>query len=229
MQFLYQLTATGCTKKNDLAMVTQGSSLAPKTDSTRRRFLALGDSYTIGQSVLPNERFPAQAADLLHNQGIAMDPPQYIATTGWTTGDLLQAIASANVTGTYDVVTLLIGVNDQYQGVDTAVYRMRFTQLLQRAIVFSGNKPSHVFVLSIPDYGVTPFGGGSKKISREIDAFNAINKQVTLSYHITYADITPISREPDPGLIAGDGLHPSAKQYGKWVQLLVPLLVQALK
>jgi lysophospholipase L1-like esterase len=148
--------------------------------------------------------------------------PRYIARTGWTTADLQNAITGTRLQPPYDLVTLLIGVNDQFQGMDTAGYRSRFTQLLQKAIELAGAKISHVFVLSIPDYGVTPFGGGSAKISKEINEFNAINKAVTAAFKITYIDITPISRQAgtDQSLTAGDGLHPSAKQYQQWAMKL---------
>ncbi len=212
-------SATGCTKQ----AITAEKAI---TDSSSRTFLALGDSYTIGQSVSLQDRFPAQTAELLKAKGIAVSAPQYIAQTGWTTEDLQYAINQANIKPVYNLVTLLIGVNDQYQGLDTAGYRKRFTQLLQKAIEFASNNKENVVVLSIPDYGVTPFGGGVKKISEEIDAFNAINKQVTIAYGVSYIDITPISREVpnDVLLTANDGLHPSGKQYGLWAKKLVEMI-----
>ena len=145
-------------------------------DSLSYSFLALGDSYTIGESVSSSERFPAQTADLLKTMGIRMGTPQYIAQTGWTSQDLQDAIKRSSLLTEYKVVSLLIGVNDQYQGLDTGAYRRRFSQLLEQALQLTGNRTKNVFVLSIPDYGVTPFGGGSKRISKEIDDFNAINK-----------------------------------------------------
>ena len=213
LSFLY--TVSGCTKQ---APVTEIA-----TDSLSRSYLALGDSYTIGESVSVKERFPAQTVELLKTKGIAVSAPQYIAQTGWTTADLQYAINRATLKTSYDIVTLLIGVNDQYQGLDTGGYRKRFTQLLQKAIQLAGDKKEHVFVLSIPDYGVTSFGGGSTRISKEIDAFNAINKQVTMAYQVSYVDITPISREVpnDVSLTANDGLHPSGKQYQLWAIKLV--------
>lgn len=192
-------------------------------DTTSRRFLALGDSYTIGQSVQPADRFPAQTAAGLQKNGIRALPPEYIATTGWTTYDLQQGIAAAKPAGPYDIVTLLIGVNDQYQHLDTAAYRTRFTRLLQQAVQLAGNNPKHVFVLSIPDYSVTPFGQGSQQISDEISLFNNINRAITLANNISYTDITVISRNAahDPSLTAPDGLHPSGKQYQLWADALV--------
>ena len=196
-------------------------------------FRSLGDSYTIGQSVNTTDRFPAQTAQLLLNDSLKPGNLQYIATTGWTTANLLSAIATQNPTPTYDIVTLLIGVNDQYQGVDTATYRTHFIQCLQNAVQLAANLPSHVFVLSIPDYSATPFVPASDKarVSMEIDWFNAINKQVTLQDHIAYIDITPISRNAatDPSLTTYDNLHPSAKQYGLWSQILAPQIKNALK
>jgi lysophospholipase L1-like esterase len=177
--FLLLLMA-GCSK--------QGVPSAPnRTDmppSTNLRYLALGDSYTIGESVAAHERFPYLTAALLRTHGFSINDPVYVATTGWTTANLLAAIETENLNGTFDVVSLLIGVNDQYQRLDTAGYRMRFTQLLQKAVALAGNRRNRVFVLSIPDYSATPFvnEGDKARVRTEIDAFNAINKEVTISY-----------------------------------------------
>lgn len=194
-------------------------------------FLALGDSYTIGQDVSPGERFPAQTLSALRSHSIAIANPQYIATTGWTTIDLQNAIAQQNPQGPYAAVTLLIGVNDQYQGLDTGGYRTRFTQLLQKAIQLAGNRINRVFVLSVPDYSVTPFGGGSTTIRDQIDEFNTINQQITLANGVAYINITDISRAAanDPSLIASDGLHPSGKQYLLWTEVLAPAMERNLK
>ena len=203
-------------------------------DTTRTfRFLALGDSYTIGQSVEVSLRFPAQTIAWLRHKGQNVLSPEYIATTGWTTLNLQAAIQSVSPQGPYQLVTLLIGVNDQYQGSDTASYRPRFTALLQKSIQLAGDSSSHVFVLSIPDYSVTPFASGSNKaqISKAIDDFNFINKQVTLQYHCHYLDITPSTRQAstDLSLVAGDGLHPSGNEYRKWAAALGALMLSALK
>lgn len=216
-------SASGCTKQQPAQQMI--------TDSLSKSYLALGDSYTIGESVAVNERFPAQTVALLKSHGIQAADPEYIARTGWTTANLQDAISKTRLKTSYDLVSLLIGVNDQYQGMDTSVYRIRFTQLLQKAIQLSGNRVTHVFVVSIPDYGVTPFGGGSAKISKEIDAFNTINKQVTLFYQVSYIDITPISREAanDQSLTAGDGLHPSGKQYQRWAAKLEAAMLAVIK
>ncbi len=196
-----------------------------------KRYLALGDSYTIGQSVDSVERYPAQTAALLLQLNIRFSPIQYIATTGWTTLNLIDAINTQQPHGPFDAVSLLIGVNDQYQTHDTTNYRSRFTNLLNTAVSLAGNLRSHVFVLSIPDYGVTPFGNNEKEISEQIDEFNAINKQVTLSYGISYTDVTSISRNDagDASMIAADGLHPSGKQYAQWAQALDSAMYEVLK
>lgn len=221
LPMLFLLTAAGCTKNTEIQ--------AP-TDTIGIRYLALGDSYTIGESVSASERFPAQVAQWFKEKAVEFQQPRYIAQTGWTTADLQQAIQAAGDLGTYQVVTLLAGVNDQYQRKDTAGYRIRFTQLVQKAISLAGNRNTRVSVLSIPDYGVTPFGGGSQVISREIDAFNSINKEISLAYQLTYVDITPISREAgtDQTLTANDGLHPSGKQYKRWTDVLAPLIQKIL-
>jgi lysophospholipase L1-like esterase len=197
------------------------------------KYLALGDSYTIGQSVQEGARFPIQTVNMLAPQNITIAPPRYIATTGWTTANLINAINAENPAADYDIVTLLIGVNDQYQHMDTAGYRTRFTTLLNTSVALAANRSGRVFVLSIPDYSATPYVSQSDKarVSKEIDDFNAINKQITLAHNIAYIDITPASREAisDPELVANDGLHPSGKKYQKWAMLLAPVIKAALK
>lgn len=228
---------SSCTKKVIMIETPTVTPVTPTptpipTTSVYKSYLALGDSYTIGQSVDSIDRFPAQTAAILKQQNINIVPLQYIATTGWTTTNLATAITSVNPKGPFDVVTLLIGVNDQYQNRNINDYAGRFLQLLQTAIQLAGNKPNHVFVLSIPDYGVTPFGGNNPTISQQIDAYNAINKQVTQSTTgVNYIDITPASRlaATDKSLIAIDGLHPSGKQYKLWADLLAPQMAAVLK
>ncbi|KAI9432897.1 G-D-S-L family lipolytic protein [Russula earlei] len=226
---LYVLLTAGCLKNGGITAVPAGNTPGV-IDTSGKTWLALGDSYTIGQSVDSNQRFPAQAGNLLQSMGISISPIQYIATTGWTTIDLQNAITSRHPQ-THNVVTLLIGVNDQYQGLDTGSYRVHFIQLLQESIQLAGSNNNHVFVLSIPDYGVTPFGGGDASISRDIDTFNAINRQVTAQYRCTYIDITGDTRVmgTDHSLIANDGLHPSAKEYAVWAGKLAPLMAIALR
>jgi lysophospholipase L1-like esterase len=206
---------------------------APPTAS-EKKWLALGDSYTIGQGVPSTDRYPVQTKEWLVANGVTgMADPQIIATTGWTTANLQSAITSQNPTGPYDVVSLLIGVNDQYQGFDAAGYETRFRQLLENSISLANNLPAHVFVLSIPDYSVTPFATGSNvdRIRKEIDEFNEINKRVALSFNVQYLDITPSTREAknNPVLIASDGLHPSGPEYKKWAERLGPLMKTVLQ
>ncbi|HEX8411976.1 MAG TPA: SGNH/GDSL hydrolase family protein [Thermoanaerobaculia bacterium] len=184
-----------------------------------RRYLALGDSYTIGESVDATERFPAQLARELN-----LGEPQFIAKTGWTTDELNAAIDAADPRGPFDLVTLLIGVNNQYRGRSADEYRGEFTALLQRAIGFAGGDAKKVIVVSIPDWGVTPFAEGRDRanIAREIDRYNAINREEAARAGAKWVDITPISRRSDAGLVAADGLHPSARQYTEWVRLIAP-------
>ena len=202
-------------------------------DTTLKTFLALGDSYTIGQSVQEYERFPLQTVTKLKNLHFNFSEPDIIATTGWTTTDLINSLNSRPPQHLYSVVSLLIGVNNQYQGKSLAQYKTEFTELLNRAIIYANNKPGHVFVLSIPDYSVTPFARGSDtaKIAREIDEFNAGNKEISFNAGVHYLDITPVSRQAktSSSLIASDGLHPSGVQYEKWAELFTPLISDAIK
>jgi len=222
-----------CTKVSHAAMTQPDTTRHTTTpdDTTQLTYLALGDSYTIGQSVAESDRFPAQTVAALQKAGIHLVAPRYIATTGWTTTDLQNAIEAQKPQGPFGIVTLLIGVNDQYRQYPISEYPARFTRLLDTAIALAGNHKNRVFVLSIPDYSVTPYGGGSVTIHDEIDAYNAINNKITLAYGVTYVNITDLSRlaATDPTLIAGDGLHPSAKQYALWITRLVPVLENALK
>jgi lysophospholipase L1-like esterase len=226
--FALFLGLIACGKKE-----TSSASIPPPTiTAPPKTWLALGDSYTIGQGVTETERFPLQTAVWLRNNGINMSNPVYIATTGWTTTFLQAAIANNNPPP-YDVVSLLIGVNDQFQARDTTGYRQRFTQLLQTSIQLAKNKPGNVVVLSIPDYSVTPFvaPADSAAIRQEIDWFNAINKEVTLSFRVPYLDITPSTREArtNPSLLAADRLHLSGIEYKKWAERLGPLLLPVLR
>jgi len=195
-------------------------------------FLALGDSYTIGESVAISERWPVQLARLLREQKIDLDDPTIIARTGWTTAELSAGIDRAKPQGVYDLVSLLIGVNNQFRGRSQEEYRKEFVALLQRAIAFADQRPTRVLVLSIPDWGVTPFARGRDRaaIGAAIDAFNAINREETARSGALYVDVTPISREAvnDPELIARDGLHPSGKMYAEWARLALPMACQAL-
>jgi lysophospholipase L1-like esterase len=185
-------------------------------------YLALGDSYTIGQSVSDDDRYPAQLVHMLRSAGLNYRDPDIIAVTGWTTGDLLNATSDTTSRRPYHIVSLLIGVNNQYQGRTESEYRIEFTELLQRSIHLAGGFPSHVVVLSIPDYSVTPFARGSDRayIASQIDSFNAINKEIAISYHTIWLDVTWESRKAanDPSLIAGDSLHFSGKEYAIWAK-----------
>lgn len=192
-------------------------------------YLALGDSYTIGQSVPVAENFPNQTVALLKSDSLNF-VTRIIATTGWTTDELETGITTANATDplkpSYNFVSLLIGVNNQYRGRPVDVYKTEFEELLKKAIRFAGNKADHVVVLSIPDWGVTPFGAGADRdrVAREIDAYNAVNKQIALQYNVHYIDITPWTREAanDLSLVAADGLHPSGKEYKRWAEKIAP-------
>lgn len=202
-------------------------------DTSLNTYLALGDSYTIGEAVADTDRFPFQAIKILRSKNIKINDPEIIATTGWTTANLINAITSQPPRlQTYSVVSLLIGVNNQYQDRSIEEYKTEFTLLLNKAIEYAGSNKNHVFVLSIPDYSVTPFASGSDtaKISHEIDSFNLANKNISLQLGVNYIDITAISRESlkDPSLIANDGLHPSAKQYKLWSQLLASSIEKVL-
>lgn len=193
------------------------------------RYLALGDSYTIGEGVEHDSIFPAQLADALASGGDITFETHIIAKTGWTTGQLINAISEAKPEGTFDLVTLLIGVNNQYRGMDKTQYRLEFRELLQKSVTFAGNDGKRVIVLSIPDYGVTPFAKNMnpEKIAAEINAFNAINFDESVSIGVHYAEITEISRMAaiDKTLLAGDSLHPSAAMYGKWVEKMLPMAI----
>lgn len=195
-----------------------------KTAADSLNYLALGDSYTIGEAVPDTQSFPYQLVAQLNTRKLAVKKPAIIAVTGWTTDNLIYAINQSGLVGKhYDFVTLLIGVNDQFQGLSQDNYKLKFRQVLNTAIDFANGNKDKVFVLSIPDYGVTPFAGGNDSvIGPQIDQFNAINKSISLAAGVNYLDITGISRQAanDPSLIAPDGLHPSGKMYGLWVGLL---------
>lgn len=196
-------------------------------------YLALGDSYTKGESIAPVDCFPNQLTIQLRQNGYQLLDPKIIAKTGWTTDELDKGISAAGITGTYDMVTLLIGVNNQFRGRSIVEYEKQFENLLKRAIEFAGGKESHVIVLSIPDWGATPFGSSRdrSKIAMEINAHNDVNKKIAEAYKVQYADITMSSREAlvDKELLAEDKLHLSAKEYARWVEILVPLAEKILK
>ncbi|MCJ0741357.1 SGNH/GDSL hydrolase family protein [Pedobacter montanisoli] len=191
-------------------------------------YLALGDSYTIGEAVEQQDSFPYQLVKLLNGEGLHVKQPEVIAQTGWTTDELMSAIKERNLSQTFDIVTLLIGVNNQYRGYTTENYRKEFDMLLATACNFADAHKKRVFVISIPDWGVTDFGKQSgrdvQQIAHEIDTFNHIKEEITRLNGVTYIDITPISRKAltDARLTASDGLHPSAEMYAEWVKEIAP-------
>ncbi len=204
-----------------------------KDQSQLIKILALGDSYTIGEGVKQSESWPMQLASQLRKDNLKVDTPRIIAVTGWTTTDLMSAIEKSRLEQRYDLVILLIGVNDQFQGYSEESYAIGFKRLLVKAIELAGGRPNRVIVISIPDYSVTPFGKrfGSAKIRAEIDKFNEINKEIATENRVHYVNVTEISRRAaeNPTLLASDGLHPSAKMYAEWVELTVPVAKSMLE
>ena len=188
------------------------------------KFLALGDSYTIGESVAEHDRWPVQLSKALRAKGKSIGEPTIIATTGWRTDNLKDAIDKAKLENEYELVTLLIGVNNQYQGKSVEQYAIEFEDLLKTAIGLAKGKKENVLVVSIPDYGYTPFGKPKQaEITKAIDLFNDVNKSITEKARIKYVNITDISRQglEQPVLVADDGLHPSGKMYSLWVERIV--------
>lgn len=206
-----------------------GSTIHPLSDSSMNTdtisYLALGDSYTIGESVTEDQRWPNVLADELHLKGLNIASPKIIARTGWTTDELIKAIQKEEVNESYDLVSLLIGVNNQYRGYPIDQFKIEYKELLEQAIAFANGNAKRVIVLSIPDYGVTPFAQSKNpsKIATEIDRYNAVKKEFSISLGVSFYDITGISREAisNPALIANDGLHPSGEMYKKWVEMIV--------
>ncbi|HJW47771.1 MAG TPA: SGNH/GDSL hydrolase family protein [Lysobacter sp.] len=190
-------------------------------------YLALGDSYTIGEAVAEADRWPMQLARLLRAESVALADPRIVATTGWTTDELEWGIDAAEPLGTFDLVSLLIGVNNQYRDRSAVAYRSEFHTLLLRAIKFAGGRADRVLVLSIPDWGVTPFARGDKRdaatIGSEIDAFNTEAQKMCAKEGVAYVDITPASRQHGAEMLAADGLHPSAAMYTLWTQAALPV------
>jgi len=193
-----------------------------ETASDTLHYLALGDSYTIGESVAASDNFPHQLVKLAEGKKIHFDEPEIIAKTGWRTDQLLKAIAGTKLKySTYDLVSLLIGVNDEYQGRTIEQYEEQFKLAIKKAIELAGNNPKKVWVFSIPDYGYTPFGSMNKNsVSKRIDAYNKLNEQIAKEYKVNYLNITDISRKGlnETNLVADDGLHPSTTMYELWIQ-----------
>jgi len=196
-------------------------------------YLALGDSYTIGESVPAAENFPHQTVALLWKEGLQVADPLIIATTGWTTDELAESIREHKLHESFSIVTLLIGVNNQYRGRSLENYREEFAGLLNQAIIFANGHSRHVVVLSIPDWGVTPFAEGRDraKVAEEIDAYNAAAKEISLAHKCGWLDITDSTRAhgQQADYLAEDGLHPSGKEYAVWAERLAPLLGRVLK
>jgi lysophospholipase L1-like esterase len=191
--------------------------------------LCLGDSYTIGEGVPLHESFPYQLLQLLRAAGLRFQAPEIIAQTGWTTFELKDQIAHTILEEKYDLVTLLIGVNNQYRNLSAEDYQSDFEWLLHKAISLAGNQPENVIVISIPDWGVTPFAEGRDRatIATEIDAFNSINESLSAANHVHYVNITPGTREAanDESLLAADKLHYSAKEHRRWAELVLDNIV----
>jgi lysophospholipase L1-like esterase len=198
-------------------------------DDRALSYLALGDSYTIGEGIAAPDAWPRQLARTLREDGIALSDPRVIATTGWTCDELSAAIDAAAPANDQDFVSLLVGVNDQYRGVALDVFRPCFARLLERAIGFARGRAGRVLVLSIPDWGVTPFAGASGRaatqIAAELDAFNGAARAACATRDVAFVDITPLSRErgAQPAMLAADGLHPSAAMHALWAQMAVPV------
>lgn len=196
-------------------------------------YLALGDSYTIGEGVLLTKNFPYQTVSLLRKEGYHFAGPEIIAKTGWTGDELESGINKHNLLAKYDYVSLLIGVNNQYRGRSIIEYKEQLERLLKKSIELANDKPENVFMISIPDYGYTPFGQAlnAEKISIEIDAYNALNKALSIQYNVQYIEITKGSRmaKKNASLVTGDGLHPSAKEYARWAKKLVSAMRPVIK
>lgn len=195
-------------------------------------YLALGDSYTIGEAVPAHDRWPVDLVRHLRKSGMVIDDPRIIAVTGWTTDELADGMDQASLKPGWDLVTLQIGVNNQYRGRSAAEYRLQFTQLLTRAVTLADGYANHVLVVSIPDWGVTRFAHKHQRdptrIAHELDVFNAIARDEASRAGARFIDITGISRRY-PVLVAPDGLHPSAAQYRLWVDAITPVARAALR
>lgn len=196
-------------------------------------YLALGDSYTIGEGVLLTKNFPYQTVTLLRKEGYHFAGPEIIAKTGWTADELETGINKHKLLSKYDYVSLLIGVNNQYRGRNITEYKEQLERLLKKSIALANGKPDHVFVVSIPDYGYTPFGQmlNAEKISREIAEYNTLKKALSIQYKVQYIEITERSRKAkvNASLVAEDGLHPSAKEYTRWAKKLVGAMRSGIK
>lgn len=197
----------------------------PLGRARQQTYLALGDSYTIGEGVDVADRWSVQLVERLRSGGTGLGDAEIIARTGWTANRLAVQLNVAAPNGPYDLVTLMIGVNDQFGGLPVENYRDEFAALLSQAVTFAGGRPSHVIVISIPDWGVTPFAAGRDRdsIATEIDLLNQVTREEADRAGARYVDVTPASREAatDTSLLANDGLHPSGLMYARWVDLIL--------
>jgi lysophospholipase L1-like esterase len=230
MRYLFLLSFflfAACTQQVSTPTPVSGETVMPAL-----RYLALGDSYTIGEKVSAKDRWPNQLAKLLESEGIQTEVT-IIARTGWTVNELWEGIQANPPEGTYNLVTLLIGVNDQYRGYPVDGYREGFRFMLGQAIAYAGGDPDKVIVLSIPDWGFTPFAADrdTEPISEQIDEFNAVNLEETQRAGARYADVTLISRMAmdDFELITGDRLHPSGQMYAMWAEKVLPIAREILQ
>ncbi len=232
--FILTFALGGCLQDNDNEEKMQNN--LQSSDSTVREelsYLAMGDSYTIGESVDPSMRWPVQLVERLREDSLEVNDAEIIARTGWTTGELISGIEAEDPAGNYGLVSLLIGVNNQYRGLPIGSFRTEFVQLLNIALDKAGGDKAKVIVLSIPDWGVMPFAEGRdrEKIAEEIDSFNAVVKEECRQAGISFFDITGISRQAknDASLVASDGLHPSGEMYKLWVHRVYPAVLEILK
>ncbi len=211
----------------------EGQEETDTSESSTIKMLSLGDSYTIGQSVCETCRFPEQLKNSLKLRLESANDLQVkiIAKTGWTTTSLINAIETENVASDYDLVTLLIGVNNQFQGRPFSLYQKEFSELVNTAITKAKSNKSKVIVVSIPDYAYTPFGNGDSSISQDIDKYNDFAKNYCSQNNISYVYITDITRQGlvNPAFVASDGLHPSELAYSKFVEKILPLAIDKLK
>jgi lysophospholipase L1-like esterase len=218
-----------------LLITTIGANMKAQSNTENQktlRYLALGDSYTIGESVAESERWPVYLAARLASEGMSIESPKIIAKTGWRTDELEEAISKDGARGEWDLISLLIGVNNQYQGKSVESYEIEFNRLVQYALKLAGGNEKKVFIVSIPDYGKTPFGASKEaKIEKELKAYNKVNKAIAKKYNIQYFNITPISAKAknDPELVADDTLHPSGKMYKAWVDMMFKKVLKMVK
>lgn len=225
---LYIALISACASPSSSKKTTQDNK-----ENKAISYLALGDSYTIGESVPSNKRWPVLLVKAIKSKGHDILTPTIIAKTGWRTDNLLKAMEAQLKPATkYDLVSILIGVNNQFQGKSIETYEKDLRILFDQAIAYSKKGKAGVFVLSIPDYGATPYGASrAESIGQAIDKWNAVSKKVTLEYQLPWHDITPISRTAteNKSLVAGDDLHPSGKMYQLWVDQITAKVIELIK